>query len=130
MRISHPLWRGFWLAAAMTASLVLLGFTDSAASFRLNRPALAFAGAITVGAFLASLPGRLHKGRSPAQPTTWQRCLRGFLCGAGMMVGLSLAGDGRILSTLLTGSPGAYGFCLAALFTGFITCRIMGRNRA
>lgn len=130
MRIPHPLWRGFWLAVVMTAGLVLLGFTDALSPFRLDRRLVAYAGAIVVGAFLGALPGRLRKGRKPNQQTTWIRCLRAFLCGAGMALSIGVAGDGRILPALLSGSAGAFAFCGAALLTGFITVRIGERRRA
>ena len=125
---SHPLWRGFWLAAALAAGLVLMGFTDSLAAFRLERRAVAFAGAVAVGAFLGALPGRLKRSAVSAQHTIWQRCLRAFLSGAGLALAFSLAGDGRVLSAFLTGSAGAWGFGLAALAGGFATVRIMGRK--
>ncbi len=125
---SHPLWRGFWLAAALAAGLVLLGFTDCLGAFRLERRMIAFCGAVTVGAFLGALPGWLKKSaRRPARPS-WQRCLRGFLCGLGLTLAFILAGDGRVLSAFLTGSAGAWGFGLAALTGGFTTVRIMGRR--
>lgn len=128
MRRLHPLWRGFWLACAMAAGLVLLGATDSLGPFRFDRRMIAFAGAITVGAFIGALPARLRKGARSAQSTTWKRALRAFFCGLFMALSFGLAGDGRILPALMTGSAGAYGFCLAALATGFITVRIMGRK--
>lgn len=128
MMRAHPLWRGFWLAAVLAAGLVLMGFADSLMPFRLERQAVAFAGAVTVGAFLGALPGRLRKGFKPAQATTWRRCLRGFLCGGGMAFAFALAGDGRVLPALLTGSAGAWGFALTALASGFATVRIMGRR--
>lgn len=125
---SHPLWRGFWLAAALAAGLVLMGFTDCLSAFRLERRMIAFCGAVTVGAFLGALPGWLKKAAPrPARPR-WQRCLRGFLCGLGLALAFALAGDGRVLSALLTGSAGAWGFGLAALIGGFATVRIMGRK--
>lgn len=130
MRIPHPLWRGFWLAAAMAAGLVLLGAADALGPFRFDRRLLAYAGAITVGAFLGALPGRLRRGSKSAQSTTWQRALRAFLCGLAMAFALGLAGDGRIIPALMTGSAGAYAFCAMALLTGLITVRIMGRRRA
>lgn len=126
---SHPLWRGFWLACLMAAGLVLLGAADSLGPYRLDRRLLAFAGAIMVGAFIGALPGRLRRGSKSAQATTWQRCLRAFLCGIAMVLAIGLAGDGRIIPALLTGSAGAYAFCGMALLTGFITVRIMGRAR-
>lgn len=125
---SHPLWRGFWLAAALAASLVLLGFTDALAAFRLDRRAVAFAGGVTVGAFLGAFPRRLRKAARPAQATTWQRCLRSFLGGAGLAFSLTLCGDGRLLSAFLTGSAGAWAFALTALAAGFTAVRIMGRQ--
>lgn len=125
---AHPLWRGFWLAAVIAASLVLMGFRDSLAVFRLDRRAVAFCGAVMVGAFLGALPARLRKGAKPAQATTWQRCLRAFLCGMGLALAFALAGERRLLSAFLTGSAGAWGFALAALISGFTTVRIMGRR--
>lgn len=130
MRVPHPLWRGFWLAAAMAAGLILLGFTDSLGVFRLERRMVAFSGAVLVGAFLASLPARLRRGRKPVMKVNWMRCLRGFLCGAGMALALGLAGDGAILPALLTGSAGAAAFCAAALLVALITLRIAERRRA
>ena len=128
MRI-HPLWRGFWLAAAMAAGLVLLGGTDSLGVFLLDRRAVAFAGAMLAGAFLGGLPALLRRGRSSGR-FPWRRSLRGFLCGMGMTLALGMAGDGRILPALMTGSAGAYAFCGMALLGGFLTVRIMGRARA
>ena len=125
---SHPLWRGFWLAAAIAAGLVLMGFTDCLAAFRLERRAVAFCGSVTVGAFLGALPARLRKGARSSQATTWRRCLRAFLAGAGLSLAFALAGDGRVLSMFLTGSAGAWGFALMALAGGFTTVRIMGRK--
>ncbi len=126
----HPLWRGFWLAAAMAAGLVLLGAADSLALFRLDRRMIALGGGLTLGAFLAALPGRLRKGRAHRQSTTWQRCLRAFLCGVGLTLALRFAGDGRILPGMMTGSSGAWGFAAAALLAGFIAVRIAERRRA
>ncbi len=128
MRIQHPLWRGFWLAAAMAAGLVLLGATDSLAPFRGDRRMIAFAGAVTMGAFLGALPGRLRKHARHAQATAWQKCLRAFLSGMAMAFALGLTGDGRILPALMTGSAGAFAFCGIALVTGCIAGRIMGRR--
>lgn len=135
MRREHPLWRGFWLAAVMAAGLVLLPFADTLGPFRLDRRLLAYAGAIAAGSLLGAVPALLRqflrkKPRPPRVPFPWQRCLRGLLCGLALALALGLAGDGRILPALLTGSAGGYGFCLAALISGFITVRIMGRARA
>ena len=128
MRRQHPLWRGFWLALSMAAVLFLLGQTGSLAPFRLVRKAAVFAAAIAAGAFIGSLPARFRK-RGAAQGTTWQRCLRGFLCGAAMALGLGLAGDSAVIPALMTGSVGAYAFCAMALATGFITVRMAERRR-
>ena len=130
MRTVHPLWRGFWLAAAMTATLLMLGETDSLGPFRLDRKLLVYAGAMTAGAFLASVPARLRRKESCEKPS-WQRCLRAFLSGAVMALALGMAGSESILSALMTGSAGAYAFCTAALAAGFVTVRVMeGRKSA
>ena len=130
MRIPHPVWRGFWLAVLMMASLVLMGFTDALAVFRGDRRMIAFAGAVTVGAFLGALPGLLkNRAASPTwQKGPWPRYLLAFLGGAGMALAFGMAGDGRILPALLTGSPGAFLFCGTALLGGFATVRIGGRR--
>lgn len=130
MRIPHPVWRGFWLAVLMMASLVLMGFSDALAPFRGERRMVAFAGAITVGAFLGGLPGLLKKRSIPASwhPGPWHRYLLCFLGGAGLALSFGMAGDGRVLSALLTGSPGAFLFCGAALLSGLITIRVGGRR--
>ena len=130
MRIQHPLWRGFWLAAAMTAVLFLLGPVHPLAPYALVRKPLAFSAAITVGAFIGALPRRLKKAARSAQRTTWQRCLRAFLCGGVMALALSLAGSVPVLPALMTGSAGAYAFCASALITGFVTVRIAERRPA
>lgn len=130
MRIPHPVWRGFWLAVLMLSSLVLMGFPDALAPFRGDRSLVAFAGAIVFGAFLGALPGRLRKGSHPNQHTTLLRCLKALLCGAGMALGIGIAGDGRVIPALLTASYGAMAFCAFALLTGFVTLRIAGRRRA
>jgi hypothetical protein len=119
------LWRGFWLAAVIAAGLVLMGF-DASAPFEMGRKP--FAGAVTAGAFLGALPARLRKGARPAQATTWKRCLVAFLGGCGLSLAFALAGEGRLLSTFLTGSAGAWGFALTALLGGFATVRMMGRR--
>ena len=121
---SHPLWRGFWLAAVLAAGLVLMGLAAQDPFAGGRRP---FFGAVVAGAFLGALPARLRKGAKPDQATTWQRCLRGFLCGCGLSLGLALAGEG-LLSAFLTGSAGAWGFALCMLLSGFATVRIGGRR--
>lgn len=124
---AHPLWRGFWLAAVLAAGLVLMGFTDCLDVFRGERRMVAFAGGIALGAFLRALPGWLVRKGKPRLLPTWQHALRAFLCGCFLPLTIGLAGDGRIIPALLTGSAGAWGFGLTALAAGFATTRIMGR---
>ena len=130
MRRVHPLWRRFWLAVVLTAARVLLGGVDWLAAYRLDRQALVPAGAAAMGAFLAALPGRLRRRRLRPIRTSWQRCLRAFLCGAAMALALGMAGSGRILPALMEGSTGAYAFVGAAWLTGFVTTRIGVRRGA
>ena len=130
MRIPHPVWRGFWLAVLMMAGLVLMGFADALAPFRGDRRIIAFVGAVTVGAFLGALPGLLRKRKAPLtwRRGPWYRYLLCFLGGLGLALAFGVAGDGRILPALLTGSPGAFLFGGAALLGGFATVRIGGRR--
>lgn len=123
MRRVHPLWRGFWLAAILTAALTLLGGVDWLTPYRLDRRALALCGALSAGAFLGALPGRLRRNRQRSPRTTWPRCLRGFLCGSAMVLAAAMAGSGRILPAFAEGSAGAWAFVGAAWLTGLITVR-------
>lgn len=127
MRRVHPLWRGFWLAAVLTAALVLLGGTDALAPYRLDGRALAFPLAAAAGAFLAALPGRLKRRARLTRPR-WTRCLTCFLAGLAMVLACGMAGTGRILPALLEGSTGAVAFAAAAALTGLITARIAARR--
>jgi len=124
MRRRHPLWRGFWLAVVLAAMEVLLGCWDWLAAYRLDRRGLALLGAMAAGAFLAALPGRIRQRRMRSNHTTWQRCLRAFLCGAAMLLALGMAGGGRVIPALMEGSVGAYAFAGAAWAAGFVTVRI------
>ena len=130
MRIPHPVWRGFWLAVVMMAGLVLMGFTDALAAFRGERRMIVFAGAVTVGAFLGSVPALLRGRKLPPawRISPWYRYVLAFLGGAGVALAFGVAGDGRILPALLTGSPGAFLFSAMALLGGFAAARI-GRRR-
>lgn len=128
MRIEHPLWRGFYLALCIVAALILLQPVDELAPYRLDRRMLAYAGALTAGAFLASVPGWLGKRRSGGRPS-WQRCLLAFVCGGMMALSLGLSGTGGVLAALLTGSMGAAAFWGMALLTGVMTVRLAGRRR-
>ena len=129
MRREHPLWRGFWLALLLTATLVLLNGPDTTAAFVGDRSALMSALAIAVGASLASLPGRLRRRGRKGEPIRWQRCLLAFGAGVMMMVGLALAGSGRILASLYEGSVAAFAFVGLAWLAGLITVRIRERGR-
>lgn len=128
MRRQHPLWRGFWLALSMAAVLFLLGPVSPLSLFALERGPLVFFAAMTAGAFIGALPGRLRKSAKPVLRTTWQRALRAFLCGAAMALALGMAGDGAVIPALMTGSVGAYAFCGVAHAAGFITVRIADKR--
>ncbi|MBQ8556812.1 MAG: hypothetical protein IJ438_13215 [Clostridia bacterium] len=132
MRRVHPLWRGFYLSLTLVAAIVLMkGGVDALAAYRLDRRGLVLMAMTAVGAFLAALPGRLRRRKEARSPRPrWQRCLARFVCGAALALGLGLAGEGRILASLMQGSTGAYAFVAAAWVSGFITVRIAERRRA
>ncbi len=124
MRRRHPLWRGFWLSAVFVSMEVLLGGWDWLAAYQLDKRSLALFGAAAVGAFLTALPGRIRRRRERPGHTTWQRCLRAFLCGAAMLLALGMAGDGGIITALMEGSVGGYAFVGTAWAAGFMTVRL------
>ena len=129
MRRVHPLWRGFWLAVALTAARVLVGGVDELAALRLNRRAMALAAAMLLGALVVTLPRLLRKHREKTPRPTWKRCLTAAGCGGAMALGCGLAGSGRILPALAEGSIGGYAFVLAAWIAGFVAVRVAGRRR-
>lgn len=125
---AHPLWRGFFLAAAMTACRFLLGEQDALSPFRLERKPLAFVLCLTLGTVIASVPRWLRR-KPPVWRSTWQCCLRAFLCGGAMALAFDLCGSGGVIPGLMTGAPGALAFAFTALATGFTTRRILERRR-
>lgn len=131
MRREHPLWRGFWLALAWTAVLYLLGGLDTWRIFRGDGTALIYAGGLLLGGLLGALPSLLRKGlkfRRMGGAVHIRRLAVCFGCGALMTLGSGLAGRGSVLTALLTGSAGAYGFCLMALAAGFAAVRLLERR--
>ena len=127
MRREHPLWRGFFLALAVTAALLLLHRPDALAAYRLQRRGVAMLCGVAAGAFMFSLPSRLTR-RQKHSRSTWQGCLKAFFGGAAMALGVGLIGDGRILSGLAEGSAGAFGFALTALAAGIAAARLVRRR--
>lgn len=130
MRIPHPVWRGFFLAVLLLSGLILLGMPDALGPCRGDRRLVCYAGGIVIGSFVAALPGLFRRTRRPLPIPSWRRGLLALAGGLGMAFALGLAGDGRILPVLLSGSPGAFAFCAMALLTGLITRRIAERRRA
>lgn len=133
MRGQHPLWRGFFLAAALTAIRFFQGEMDALSVFRGERPALIFCAALALGGLLAALPSLLRRvSGSPVKASHTRPSVRRLMCclacGAAMSLGLGLAG-GSVLFALLSGSAGAYAFCLSALAAGFAAVRLSERGR-
>jgi len=57
----HPLWRGWWLAVVLLASIVVLGQEPPRLSDWVNPPLRPFAGGILLGCALGALPRVLRK---------------------------------------------------------------------
>lgn len=127
MRRVHPLWRGFWLAAVLTAVLVLLHGPDELSPYRLDRQGAVMAAAMAFGVFLTCLPGLFRRRIRLIQPG-WKRCVKAFFSGAAMALGCGLAGSGRLLPALAQGSIGGYAFLLIAWLSGLIAVRTAGRR--
>ena len=137
----HPLWRGFWLAAAVVLAMVFLGHVDVspfyAQAARLTGQSvpgdpfvIAMALMIVLGAFLASLPGRLTaREQKDGDKPTWQALLMSFLGGMLLILGLGVAGGGMVAGLLFSG-VGAWVFLLVACVTGYLLIRFLGGERA
>ena len=83
-----------------------------------------------IGALIAAVPKLLRNRGSYWARESALGCAGAFLCGVGMMMGLHLAGSGRIVSAMLEGSTGAFGFVIMAWIAGCVTALRAGRRRA
>ena len=90
----------------------------------------ALLGMTAVGALIAAVPKLLRNRGSYWAHESALGCAGAFLCGVGMMMGLHLAGSGRIVSAMLEGSTGAFGFVIMAWIAGCVTALLAGRRRA
>lgn len=128
MRRTHPLLCGTLLGLTWTMLSLLLQGADWLAAWALEREGLALLAMTAVGALVAAVPTLLRR-KETAQVSAGA-CVRAFLCGMGMMLALHLAGSGRIISALLEGSTGAFGFVLMAWAFGGATAMLAERRRA
>lgn len=95
-----------------------------------EREGAALLGMTAVGALIAAVPKLLRNRGSYWARESALGCAGAFLCGVGMMMGLHLAGSGRIVSAMLEGSTGAFGFVIMAWIAGCVTALLAGRRRA
>ena len=141
MAKEHPLWRGLWLAAAVVLTMVLVGHADvlpayaqaaqlTGQSVPMDQFALAMAVMIIVGAFLASLPGRLNsREQKDGSKPSGRALLMSFIGGILLVLGLGVAGGGMVAGLLFSG-VGAWVFLLVACVTGFALIRMWGGEHA
>ena len=95
------------------------------------RPSHALKAALwAIGTLIAAVPKLLRNRGSYWARESALGCAGAFLCGVGMMMGLHLAGSGRIVSAMLEGSTGAFGFVMMAWIAGCVTALLAGRRRA
>lgn len=82
------------------------------------------------GAFLAALPGRIHRRKEPRLRSTWQGCLVCFCAGLIMVLAAGLGRmNGRLLIGLMQGSISAYAFGAVAWLSGLMVARLVERRR-
>lgn len=118
----HPYLRGLLLALTLVAAFTLGATVDA-------NPVQFLA--VTVGACLAAVPGRILRRKEQRPALSWQRCLRGFLGGFGVALGCLMAGGGWSLQWLLalgTGGVGSLGFAGVAILAALL-CAAWGRRR-
>ena len=137
----HPMWRGLWLAAAVVLAMVFVGHADvlpayaqaarlTGQSVAVDQFTIAMAIMIVVGAFFASLPGRLGaKEQKEENRPSWRSLLMNFLGGILLVLGLGVAGGGMVAGLLFSG-VGAWIFLVVACVTGFFLIRSWGGERA
>lgn len=138
----HPWLCGFLLAVALVASQVLtvplnlldaadeavtlLGGGDAADGPLL--PALA----VTAGALIASIPGRLRAGNQPRMPVSIRRCAACYAGGLAAALGLSLAGGDLLVLAFqgsFHGTAGGLVFAGVAVLSAGIAASIAERRR-
>ena len=127
--------RGAWLIAlALCAAMTAAGEINLLAPFVPGDDAPLFqaslAAMIPIGAFFASLPGRIRKN-GPGRSTR-KGCARCFLAGVAMAVVFGLSGfeDGRLLTGLAQGAASAWAFALTAALTALAVRALAERRRS
>ena len=130
MHRGHPLLCGTLLGLTWTLLSLLFQGADWLAAWSLEREGAALLGMTAVGALIAAVPKLLRNRGSYWARESALGCAGAFLCGVGMMMGLHLAGSGRIVSAMLEGSTGAYGFVFLAWIAGGVTAQLEGRRSA
>ena len=129
MHRGHPLLCGTLLGLTWTLLSLLFQGVDWLAAWSLEREGAALLGMTAVGALIAAVPKLLRNRGSYWARESIRECAGAFLCGVGMMMGLHLAGSGRIVSAMLEGSTGAFGFVIMAWSAGCVTALLAGRRR-
>ena len=112
MHRGHPLLCGTLLGLTWTLLSLLFQGVDWLAAWSLEREGAALLGMTAVGALIAAVPKLLRNRGSYWARESALGCAGAFLCGVGMMMGLHLTGSGRIVSAMLEGSTGAFGFVI------------------
>ena len=118
MHRGHPLLCGTLLGLTWTLLSLLFQGADWLAAWSLEREGAALLGMTAVGALIAAVPKLLRNRGSYWAHESALGCAGAFLCGVGMMMGLHLTGSGRIVSAMLEGSTGAFGFVIMAWIAG------------
>lgn len=130
------MWKGLWLAAAVVLAMLFIGHADVLSVYAqaarltgqdvpLDRFAVAMAVMIIVGAFLASLPGRLRAKEQKDGKASGSAMLMAFAGGILLVLGLGIAGGGMVAGWLF-GGIGAWVFLLVAWLVGALLMRTGG----
>lgn len=130
MRRGHPLLCGTLLGLTWALLSLLFQGADWLAAWTMTREGMVLLGMTAVGALMAAVPAFLRQKGTKRAPESVIDGVRAFLSGIGLMLGLHLAGSGRIVSAMLEGSTGAFGFVLTAWVVGGVTVLVAERRRA
>ena len=128
MRRGHPLLCGTLLGLTWTLLSLLFQGADWLAAWTMTREGMVLLIMTALGALMAAVPAFLRQKGTKRAPESVMDGARAFLCGIGLMLGLHLAGSGRIVSAMLEGSTGAFGFVLTAWVVGGVTALVAGRR--
>lgn len=126
--MQHPFRCGLALAIVLVGVTAVLDFPDLTAIYHgTDENLLLLALGVAVGAFAASVPGRVRRRGQPWEKLSWPACAHAFVCGTVMLMALRLMGmsDAGLAVGVMQGGVGALACMGVVLLTACVAARWM-----